>query len=320
MKTSFFNQKKLPLVIKPEDSNPTSVSLESLISLCLNYRDFLHGKLLECGALLLRGYAVRTPADFAKFVRCFSGNDLLDYVGGASPRIKLGDGVYTSTEYPQHYMLSLHNELSYTYRWPEYLFFCCLIAPEQGGETPLGDSRALLKHIDREVVRQFRYKNIRYERNLHHGSGSGLCWQAAFETEDKSVVENYCREGGVSFKWKDDGGLWLSEIRPATATHPKTHEEVWFNQADGFHPSAMDQATYQALISSMKEDDLRLNAYFGDGTPLDPAVLDHIREVMRKEMVLFPWQAGDILVLDNMLTSHGRMPFSGPRKILLAMT
>jgi alpha-ketoglutarate-dependent taurine dioxygenase len=32
-----------------------------------------------------------------------------------------------------------------------------------------------------------------------------------------------------------------------------------------------------------------------------------------------PWQAGDILVVDNMLACHGRMPFSGPRKILLAM-
>jgi hypothetical protein len=28
---------------------------------------------------------------------------------------------------------------------------------------------------------------------------------------------------------------------------------------------------------------------------------------------------GDILMVDNMLVAHGREPFSGPRKILVAM-
>ncbi|NJM52790.1 MAG: TauD/TfdA family dioxygenase [Blastocatellia bacterium] len=31
-------------------------------------------------------------------------------------------------------------------------------------------------------------------------------------------------------------------------------------------------------------------------------------------------EKGDILILDNILTAHGRMPFSGQRKIMLAMT
>ncbi len=65
---------------------------------------------------------------------------------------------------------------------------------------------------------------------------------------------------------------------------------------------------------------LRLNARFGDETPLDVSMLDHIREIMRNEMTIFQWRTGDVLVLDNMLTAHGRMPFSGARKIILAMT
>jgi hypothetical protein len=70
----------------------------------------------------------------------------------------------------------------------------------------------------------------------------------------------------------------------------------------------------------MNEEDFRLNSRFGDGTPLDVGQLNHIREVLRNEMTIFSWQEGDVMVLDNLLSAHGRMPFSGPRKIILAMT
>lgn len=35
--------------------------------------------------------------------------------------------------------------------------------------------------------------------------------------------------------------------------------------------------------------------------------------------VVFPWQTGDVLMLDNMLTAHAREPFQGPRKVVVAM-
>jgi hypothetical protein len=44
------------------------------------------------------------PAEFGRFVRDFSGGRPLDYVGGASPRVKVCGGVYTSTEYARHCM------------------------------------------------------------------------------------------------------------------------------------------------------------------------------------------------------------------------
>jgi hypothetical protein len=320
MKTSFRNHKKLPLVIELDEGKESDATPQAFIERCLYHREFLHGQLLKWGALLVRGCPALAASDFARFVREFSGKSLIDYVGGASPRIKLGEGVYTSTEYPQNYTLSLHNELSYTYRWPDHLFFYCVTPSEQGGETSLGNSRAILEGIEEKVVREFKGRGIKYVRNLHGGAGSGYSWQEAFETDDKRVIEAHCRAGGVRFKWKDDGGLTLTEVRPATALHPITGEEVWFNQADGFHPSGIDRETYELLISQMKEEEFRLNSYYGDGTPLDLSALNHAREVIRGEVALVPWRVGDILILDNLLTAHGRMPFTGARKILLAMT
>lgn len=70
----------------------------------------------------------------------------------------------------------------------------------------------------------------------------------------------------------------------------------------------------------MNEDEFRLNAKFADGKAINISKIVHIREVLRNEMMLFKWREGDVLVLDNLLTAHGRMPFSGERKIILAMT
>lgn len=320
MKTSFINQQKLPVLVEPSRKGESNRSLETLISKISDSREFLQGSLLENGALLFRGYAVATPVDFQQFVRTFSGKELLNYAGGVSPRIELGSGVYTSTEYPSQLSLALHNELSYSDKYPAHVYFCCLVVPEQGGETPIGDSRKILKRIAPEIVAEFRDKQIKYDRNLFSDSGSGFSWQDAFETNDKSKIENYCRRSKINFNWKEDGGLRLSQTRPATALHPVTGEEVWFNQADGFHVSNLDAETYQSLASIMSEEDFRLNARFGDNSLLDVAALNHIRDALKQEMVIFQWQTGDILVLDNLLTAHGRMPFSGARRIVLAMT
>lgn len=307
-------QIQLPLLIQNYRSETFG-----LLRLVRGEIESLRADLLVNGAILLRGFSVPSIEEFAEFATMFSGRGLLDYTAGASPRTRLGGGVYTSTEYSPDITIPLHNELSYTFAWPEYLFFFCVTPARGGGETPLGNSRSILERIDADVVARFESRGIRYDRVLDGSAASEFSWQAAFETEERFFVEEYCRAGGVSFGWNADGSLSLSEVRPAMAHHPKTGEKVWFNQADGFHPSIRGREFYRKYVSDRTKEKLRLNAFFGDGGEIDVADLDHIRQVIRSEMVLTSWQAGDILVVDNMLACHGRMPYTGERKILLAM-
>ena len=74
-----------------------------------------------------------------------------------------------------------------------------------------------------------------------------------------------------------------------------------------------------ALLQEFGQYDLPSNTFFGDGEVIESDVMDEIREAFERETVMFPWQRGDLLALDNMLVAHGRTPYEGPRQILVGM-
>jgi alpha-ketoglutarate-dependent taurine dioxygenase len=48
--------------------------------------------------------------------------------------------------------------------------------------------------------------------------------------------------------------------------------------------------------------------------------VETIRAAIAAETRSFPWQTGDILLVDNMAVAHGRAPYEGERRVLVAMT
>jgi alpha-ketoglutarate-dependent taurine dioxygenase len=288
-------------------------------------RGELDQALLSSGALLIRGYAVETTDQFAELVSHLAGSKALrEYRGGASPRHALPGSkapVYNSTEYPAHIELPLHNELSYSADYPERITFLCLVEPGSGGETTYGDSRRILRAMPTAVRSRFQRLGLRYIRNLPPGEGSGYSWQDVFRSADPRVVEQRCAASGATAEWLSGDFLRVVQNRPAVASHPQTGEEVWFNQADGFHPSALDEQSYRELLALYgSEDRFRLNVTFGDGSPIDAEALASIRAVMRRESRSHAWRKGDVLIFDNMLSAHGRRPFTGARRIATAIT
>ena len=156
-----------------------------------------------------------------------------------------------------------------------------------------------------------------YVRNV--GDGLGLPWQTMFQTESPAVVERECLRKGIKVEWKDDQRLRLSTVLPAVVKHPQSGELSWFNHATFFHITTLDPVLRSVLLEEFAEKDLPTNTYYGDGARIEPEVLEELREIYRQQTVSFPYRAGDVMLLDNMLTAHGRAPYSGPRKILVAM-
>ncbi|HVR08094.1 MAG TPA: condensation domain-containing protein, partial [Thermoanaerobaculia bacterium] len=303
--------RKQPLVVEPVTPDV------DLVGWAQASRELIEDSLLAHGAVLLRGFHLSVE-EFRRFAAVVAPG-LVNYIEGSSPRIRVGEKVYTSTEYPPELTVSMHNELSYAHRWPRKILFFCVTPPQQGGETPIADSREVFNLIAPEVRERFLAKGVRYVRNLRSGSGAGLSWESVFETDDRAFVESYCREGKIDFRWQADGGLWTSQVRPAAITHPGTGEWVWFNQVHQFHPSNLGDEGAKALLALHREEDLPIFATYGDGTPLEDEALAAVRSAYQQATIASPWQEHDVLLLDNMLMAHGRNPFSGPRRIVVAM-
>ena len=283
----------------------------------------IDARLLQCGAILLRGFGVDSAEEFQRCMDVLPAQSSA-YVDGNSPRTKITRSVYTSTEYPSEFRISLHNELSYSHTWPSRLYFCCVVAPQSGGSTTIADSRAILRRLSAPTLSLFEEAGVTYVRNLHGGAGAiiGKSWQQTFETDSRADVEAYCKGGDIKYEWKADGGVRLVQVRPATAVHPQTGDKVWFNQLEQFHPSSNPPEVYEALSAIYGDSpfDLPQYACLGDGRPAPDDVLAEVRAAMTAESIEFPWERGDLLIVDNMLTAHGRAPFVGPRKVLVSMS
>jgi alpha-ketoglutarate-dependent taurine dioxygenase len=299
-----------PLVIRP------AVEGANLIAWAETSRAFVESELLRHGALLFRGFDVREVGQFEQLTAALT-DELIEYHERAAPRTEVGRNVYTSTEYPAEHEIPLHHEMSYSHNWPTKLWFFCAQPAARGGRTPIAPDRKVFGLIDPKIKERFVEKKVMYVRN--YGEGVDLSWQETFQTEDRDAVERYCRQSHTEFEWRGGNRLRTRQVRQAVATHPRTGETVWFNHAHMFHVSNLEPSVRESLLAEFTEDELPRNAFYGDGTPIESSVLEEIREVYRQASVAFDWQKGDILMLDNFLASHGREPFEGPRKILVAM-
>jgi alpha-ketoglutarate-dependent taurine dioxygenase len=300
----------LPLVVEPK------VEGIDLVYWVKEHRDFIEANLLKHGGILFRHFDINGEAEFERFARAISPQ-LVDYEDQHTPRTRLNGSVYTSTEYPADHYIPFHSENSKNSTWPMKLWFFCVKPADQGGATPIADNRKVFQLIPPKIRERFIEKRVMYVRNF--GEGAGLPWQAVFQTSDRSVVEEYCRRNSMDFVWRDGNRLRLSHVCQSVARHPRTGEMIWFNQAHLFHISGLAPAVRESLLSLFDEAGLPSNAYYGDGSRIEDAVIQEVREAYDEAAVRFPWQPKDILMLENMLVAHGREPYSGTRKILVAM-
>jgi alpha-ketoglutarate-dependent taurine dioxygenase len=243
----------------------------------------------------------------------------LAYVHGNSPRTKVGDNVYTSTEYPPTFTISMHNEMSYASRWPAKLAFYCERAAASGGATPLVDGTRWLADLDEEVRDAFA-DGVCYQQNLHGGMGLGRSWQETFEADSREEVEKYLSGASATWKWRSDGGLQVRQVGPATARHRVTGDEVWFNQADQWHPAGLGDETAAALTAIMPQEELPQSVTFANGDPIPAEYITQVQQRGLAAAVDVEWRPGDLLVIDNVLVGHGRRPFTGSRRVLVAMS
>jgi alpha-ketoglutarate-dependent taurine dioxygenase len=309
-------QKSLDHNPKNEDF-PLVVSFENiqapLAEFLVQEQEVFKSMLLKHGAILFRGFSVDSVEKF-EHIMSYITNEKLEYGFRSSPRYAIGEGVYVSTTYPEDQKIHMHSESSYSPIHPKHIVFCCITRSETGGETPISDNRKVMKLLDPRIRDKFIKLGVKYVRTLDEFIG--LPWQEVFQTNDKQEVEQECTENEIQFEWINDNKLKMSWSKKGVWEHYITGETVWFNHAAFFNKHCLDPDIMEFLKSN---DSLPYDTYYGDGSEISKPDIEEIHRAYKSASVMFPWQEGDVLFLDNMLSGHGRNSYSGDRKIIVSI-
>ena len=85
--------------------------------------------------------------------------------------------------------------------------------------------------------------------------------------------------------------------------HPVTGERCWFNQIAFLNERTIDPEVREYLVDVYGEDGLPFNTRFGHGDPVGEDVVQLLNEVYEAHTVREPWQAGDLMLVDNVRTA-----------------
>src|SRR6266446_6105909 len=251
-----------------------------------DHRNALRAFIAEHGSLLVRGLGLRGAAETEAVFRQLGS--LMTEREAFAPRQRYAQGVYSASKWPPNQHMCMHHELSYAVELPSLMLFACLVAPAGGGETPVADSPNVLNALPADLVERFERVGWLLIRNYNNDIGASVA--EAFGADDRRAVENYCRANAIKFEWQPDGALRTWQRRSAVLHHPRTGQRCWFNQI----------------------------AFLNEWT-MDPEVREYLVEVYEANTARERWQAGDLMVVDNVRTAHGREEFEGPREVLVAM-
>ena len=299
----------LPLIMEP------AADQVDLADWARNNRDYINAKLHQHGGILFRGFGLSAPPDFEKVAASIYNEIYSEY--GDLPREGVAGKIYHSTPYPEDKMILYHNESSHMNAWPTRISFFCVIAAKEGGCSPIVDTRKMYQQLDPAIRDKFEKLGLMYIRNF--SDGLDVSWQKFFHTDDRKVVEDACTKQGFIAEWYGKDSLRVRQKCRGVLRHPVTGEMSFFNQVQLHHVHCLDPDVRQSLLSIFKREDLPRHVYYGDGSPIEDSVMDHIGELYEKNAVRFQWRAGDMVTLDNMITAHARDPFVGPRKIVVAL-
>ncbi|XP_077864781.1 dapdiamide synthesis protein DdaC-like [Saccoglossus kowalevskii] len=293
---------------------------DTMENLSKTARDLIERELHIHGAILFRGMPLEKADDFSRFMSGL-GYSLSGYEGGVAVRHKVARSVLTASNDPPSYTIEPHNEMSYTDTYPSKIFFYCEIPPGEGcgGETVITDVRKILPRVDNHIVDKVREHGIQYVRHLPSKSPGGYTsWQEAFFTENKADIERFMEKRNRTYCWNEDGSLSYWYTLPAFVKHPKTGEEVWFNQLHSHNASYFkDHPTWKNR--NISDDRYPFHSYYGDGSVVEPGTLQHLRDIAWQLSVGFQLKKSDMLVLDNVYTQHARLGFTGQRKLLVSI-
>ena len=282
-----------------------------------SHRNDLRRIVAQHGAVLVRGLGLHDRAQVGAAFTSLAAVGLMPEREAFAPRRAYGNGLYGATPWPAAQQMCQHHELSYALDVPAFMLFAALTTASRGGATPLADGAAVLSALPPALVARFEREGWLLVR--HYNADVGASWTEAFGTDDRQAVEAYCRAQSIEFAWQADGGLKTRQRRRAVVRHPVDGRPCWFNQVAFLNEWTLDPDVREYLVEIHGPDGLPFTTRFGGGEPIGREVVDQINDAYAAHTVREPWQPGDLMIVDNIRTAHGRDPYDGEREVLVGM-
>ena len=312
-----FDGVAFPLTLTPAaGAADDAKSFSSLVNLVKSNRQMILEAAARHGAVLLRGFQGATAEGFAEVAEALN-LEKYPYVGGAAPRTNVvRDVVFTTNESPPSEPIPFHHEIAQVPDPPSYIMFFCEIPSAKGGETPIIRSDSVARFFFEKFPKfaaEVEQKGVRYIRTMpledDNSSAIGRSWKSTFQCQTKEAAEAAMRKIGTEWEWLPNGDVrTTSAVVPAIRTDKRTGRKMFFNSI---------VAAFTGWIDS--RNDPTKSVILGDGSPVNGEALLATAAFQRDNRVAFPWQTGDIIVIDNFTTMHSRNPFERPRRILAAI-
>ncbi|MFF7974944.1 TauD/TfdA family dioxygenase [Streptomyces sp. NPDC007905] len=308
-----------PLDVELRPDRPAILHVEGppdAASWAAEHRESLRAQVTEHGALVVRGLNLREAAQVGAVFTGLAGG-LMPEREAFAPREAHGPGLYSSTTWPANQPMCMHHELSYTLEVPGLMLFACLTAPEQGGATAVADAEQVLQALPAGLTERFEREGWLLTRTYNDEIGASL--GESFGTDDRTEIERYCRDHAIEFTWQPDGSLHTEQRRSAVVRHPLTGRRCWFNQIAFLNEWTLDPEVREYMVDVYGEDGLPFNTRYGDGSPIGEDVVRLLNTTYEAHTRREPWQAGDLMLVDNIRTAHSREAFTGERQVLVGM-
>jgi alpha-ketoglutarate-dependent taurine dioxygenase len=293
-----------------------------------SHRDTLDRLICDYGGIVLRGFPVSETADFGALMDLFPSFQG-DYRGGVAPRMRVAGQVMEATRLDHAVKLRLHSEMAYMREYPLRIAFFSHVTAPVGGETIIADIRGLLESLPEELRERLMRHGIMTVRNYaprSDGLDSSVAhmdlrgWNLAFSTEDVSEVETICAEKGLEPVWNDDGSLTVFNRTDATAIHPRTGQVLYRSNLHSYNIATVSEGLDQKLVEELRSRQKHpTGTVLGNGEALSLEEIRLFEQRLDERTRAWPWRNGDVMILDNLETWHGRNPYEGKRDVQVAM-
>lgn len=226
--------------------------------------------------------------------------------------------IMTTTGHTQGFSIPLHGEMHYIGTPPPLIWFYCKTPGRNTGQTTLCDGYALAKNLPKDVKDFFGSRRIKYERYLPDGS-----WQSSFMTSEPEQAMDICRRQLVDFQYDRQKNGFTTEyfVSPFPETGYVSGPKFIGNILNIASVEwAFESGWVKQTFASDFGDRCPMVVRMEDGSRIPVEILEGIRSAADSLTIDTEWEAGEVLMIDNLSVMHGRKESLNPaREVFVRM-